>query len=77
MPSSRIIAHGVIAGVEKGNLQIRNDSLGATCLFAKVTVPSPRRGLGILDSVLTPIVGLIVWPMLRRRWDMMCRQDGL
>lgn len=75
LPSSRQIARGIIAGVEKGDFAICSDSVGAACLFANMTGPSPKRGLGIVDSILAPIVGLIVWPMLRRWWDEMCRRD--
>lgn len=39
--------------------------------------PSPKRGFGVLDSILGTVVGLFFWPVFRRRWDEMCRQDGI
>ncbi|KAI1087108.1 hypothetical protein F5B19DRAFT_476765 [Rostrohypoxylon terebratum] len=41
-----------------------------------MTGPSPKRGLGIVDSIMGLLVGWIVWPVLGRRGESMCRQDG-
>jgi 3-dehydrosphinganine reductase len=37
---------------------------------------SPKRGLGIVDSLLSVVMGWFVVPVLRRRWERMCREDG-
>ncbi|KAI1460399.1 putative short chain dehydrogenase/ reductase [Annulohypoxylon moriforme] len=75
-PSSEEVASLIIAAVDKGDFIICEDSFAASALFTNMTGPSPKRGLGIVDSVLGLLVGWVVWPILRRRWEAMCRQDG-
>ncbi|KAJ5385789.1 short chain dehydrogenase/ reductase [Penicillium cosmopolitanum] len=75
-PSSEKVALGVIAKVDLGSFIICEDSLAAGCLFTNMTGLSPKRGLGIVDSVMGVVVGWIVMPVLRRRWERMCREDG-
>lgn len=75
-PSSEKVASLIIAAVDRGDFVICEDSFAASALFTNMTGPSPRRGLGILDSILGLLVGWVVWPVLRRRWEAMCRQDG-
>lgn len=75
-PSSEKVALGVIAKVDQGNFIICEDSLAASCLFTNMTGLSPKRGLGIVDSVMGVVVGWLVTPVLRRRWERMCREDG-
>lgn len=77
-PSAEKIARGIIAGIERGNFAIcDDDSMESGVLFANMIGPSPKRGLGLIDSLLATVVGLFVWPVLRRRWDSMCKQDGI
>ena len=75
-PCSKAVAQGIIIGVERGQFALCDDSMESGLLFANMIGPSPKRGLGILDSLLAVIIGLFVWPFLRRRWDRMCREDG-
>ena len=76
-PSAEEVAQGIIAGVERGDFALCDDSMESGLLFANMIGPSPKRGLGVLDSVLATVVGLFVWPVFRRRWDKMCKQDGI
>ena len=76
-PSAEKIARGIIAGGERGDFAICDDSMESGVLFANMIGPSPKRGLGLIDSLLATVVGLFVWPVLRRRWDSMCKQDGI
>ena len=76
-PSAEKVAQRIIAGVERGDLALCDDSMESGLLFANMIGPSPKRGLGVLDSLLAIIVGLFVWPLFRRRWDKMCKQDGI
>lgn len=76
-PSAEKVARGVIAGVERGDFALCDDSMESGLLFANMIGPSPKRGFGVLDSILGTVVGLFVWPIFRRRWDEMCRQDGI
>lgn len=75
-PSSEKIASLIIAAVEKGDFIICPGSIASSLLFTNMIGPSPKRGLGIIDSLSGIIVGWFVWPILRRRWEAMCRRDG-
>ncbi|KAJ9252223.1 hypothetical protein DTO207G8_4838 [Paecilomyces variotii] len=75
-PSSEKVALGVIARVDKGDFIICEDSLAASCLFTNMIGLSPKRGLGIVDSLMGVVVGWLVMPLLRRKWERMCREDG-
>lgn len=75
-PSAQKVACQIVGAVGKGQFAICDDSLDSAMLFANMIGPSPKRGLGIVDSFFAIVIGLIVWPVLRRRWDAMCRNDG-
>lgn len=75
-PSSDRVAELVIAAADRGDFIICEDSMAASLLFTNMVGPSPRRGLGIADSLLGLLVGWLVWPILRKRWEAMCRKDG-
>ncbi|OAL75682.1 short chain dehydrogenase/reductase family oxidoreductase [Trichophyton violaceum] len=75
-PSSEKVALGIIARVEKGDFIICEDSLAASLLFTNMTGLSPKRGFGIVDSLMTVVMGWFVVPILRRRWESMCREDS-
>ncbi|KAI1388534.1 putative short chain dehydrogenase/ reductase [Hypoxylon trugodes] len=75
-PSSDKVASLIIAAVDRGDFIICEDSLAASVLFTNMLGPSPKRGWGIVDALLSPIVGCIVWPYLRWRWESMTRSDG-
>ncbi|ORY07382.1 hypothetical protein BCR34DRAFT_626446 [Clohesyomyces aquaticus] len=55
---------------------IVQDSWESSLIWANMVEPSPKRGWGISDSFFAIIVGLFVWPILRRRFDGMARADG-
>lgn len=75
-PSSEKVALGIIARVDKGDFIICEDSLAASLLFTNMTGLSPKRGFGIVDSLMTVVMGWFVVPILRRRWESMCREDS-
>ncbi|KAI0104842.1 putative short chain dehydrogenase/ reductase [Nemania sp. FL0031] len=75
-PSSDEVASLVVTAVDKGEFIICSDSMAASALFTNMIGPSPKRGLGILDSVMSLLVGWFVWPIIRRRWEAMCQEDG-
>ncbi|KAI1379650.1 putative short chain dehydrogenase/ reductase [Hypoxylon crocopeplum] len=75
-PSSEKVASLIIAAVGRGDFIICEDSFAASALFTNMTGPSPKRGLGIVDSLMGLLVGWVVWPVLRRRWEAMCIQDA-
>ena len=76
-PSAEKVAKGIIAGVARGDFALCDDSVESSLLFANMIGPSPKRRLGVRDSLLATVVGLLVWPVLRRRWDKMCKDDGI
>lgn len=75
-PSSEKVASLVITAVDRGDYIICEDSWAASVLFAGMTGPSPKRGMGIMDAILSPVVTWIVWPYLRWKWEAMTRKDG-
>ncbi|KAF2654561.1 short chain dehydrogenase [Lophiostoma macrostomum CBS 122681] len=76
-PSEDKVALGIINAVAKGEFAICEDSLETALLFSNMIGPSPKRGFGILDSLLSILVGLFIWPVVRRRWDSRCKKDSL
>ncbi|KAI1126029.1 putative short chain dehydrogenase/ reductase [Nemania abortiva] len=75
-PSSDKVASLIVNAVDKGEFIICSDSMAASALFTNMVGPSPKRGLGFLDSVMSLLVGWFVWPIIRRTWEAMCREDG-
>ncbi|KAL9119243.1 MAG: hypothetical protein Q9187_004203 [Circinaria calcarea] len=76
-PSAEQVAQGIIAGVARGDFAICDDSMESGLLFANMIGPSPKRGRGVVDSLLAIVMGLFIWPFLRSRWDKMCKRDRL
>lgn len=75
-PPAEKVAAQIVTAVEKGDFIICEDSFAASLLFTGMTGPSPKRGWGIVDGLLAPLVGWVVWPVLRWKWEAMTRQDG-
>lgn len=75
-PSSERVASLVIAAVDRGDFVICEDSPAASALFANMLGPSPKRGLGIYDTLMAPVMGWLVMPFLRWRWERLTRRDG-
>jgi 3-dehydrosphinganine reductase len=75
-PSSDKVASLVIAAVDRGDFIICEDSPAASVLFSNMLGPSPKRGLGIFDTLMAPVMGWFVMPFLRWRWEGMTRRDG-
>jgi 3-dehydrosphinganine reductase len=74
LPTSDKMARTIMAGVEKGEFAICDDSLESGLLWANMVGTSPKRGLGIWDTILAIVVGLFVWPVIRRQFDNQCRK---
>lgn len=77
IPSAEKVAKGIINGAARGDFALCDDSMESGLLFANMIGPSPKRGLGVLDSLLAIVVGSFIWPLFRYRWDRLCRQDGM
>ncbi|KAL2043708.1 hypothetical protein ABVK25_012515 [Lepraria finkii] len=75
-PSSETVAALFIAAVDKGDFIISKDLLAASVLFTNMIGLSPKRGWGIVDSLLSVVMGWLVMPFLRRKWEAMTREDG-
>ena len=74
LPSADEVAQGVITGVEKGDFAICNDSKEGGLLFANMLGPSPKRGIGIVDSIACMATNLVLWPALKRHWEKMIKR---
>lgn len=75
-PSSDKVASRIVAAVDRGEFIICNDSWAISLLFTNMIGPSVKRGIGVLDSLLGLLAGWLLYPILRRRWDAMTKEDG-
>ncbi|EFY95888.1 NAD(P)-binding domain protein [Metarhizium robertsii ARSEF 23] len=75
-PSSDKIASLITSAVDRGDFIICDGSLAGSLLFTNMIGPSPKRGLGIVDSLLSVFTGCLLWPYLRWKWESMTRRDG-
>ncbi|EAS30222.3 oxidoreductase [Coccidioides immitis RS] len=75
-PSSDKVASLIIHAVDRGDFIICEDSMAASVLFANMQGPSPKRGWGVFDALLSPVMNLFVMPYLRWKWEGLTRKDG-
>ncbi|CAK3821282.1 short chain dehydrogenase reductase [Lecanosticta acicola] len=75
-PTSEKVASLIIAAVDRGDFTICEDSPAASALFTAMTGPSPKRGWGIADGLLSIVVNWFVWPFLRWKWEGMVKDDA-
>ncbi|KAJ5175264.1 uncharacterized protein N7482_001141 [Penicillium canariense] len=71
--SSKQVADAIIAAVDKQQFIICSE-YEASLLFGGMMGLSPRRGFGIVDSIVA-IVSVIVWPLVRRWFDWTIAKD--
>ncbi|KAF2838261.1 putative short chain dehydrogenase/ reductase [Patellaria atrata CBS 101060] len=76
-PSATRVAEGIIAGVSRGDFAICDDSPDTSYLFASMIGPSPKRGLGVVDTFLAAYAGWFITPRWRRGWEKMCKREAL
>lgn len=76
-PTADHVAAGICGAVDREDFIICADSASASLLFTGMIGPSPKRGLGLFDSVVGIVIGWLVWPVLRRRWERWCRADSV
>ncbi|KAG5913305.1 hypothetical protein E4U53_004913 [Claviceps sorghi] len=74
-PSSEAVAAMIIQAVDRGDFAVTY-SLEQRALFANMLGPSPKRGWGLLDAALAPLMSWFIMPYLRRRWEGLARRDG-
>ena len=75
-PSSDKVAGLIIRAVDRGDFIICEDSMEASVLFTNMQGPSPKRGWGVYDALLSPIMSCVVMPYLRWKWEGLTRKDG-
>lgn len=75
-PPASKTALQIVTAVERGDFAICDSSLDSNLVWANNLGTSPRRGWGIVDTVLAVLTTLIIWPILRLYYDRMCRKDG-
>jgi 3-dehydrosphinganine reductase len=71
--NAKQVADAIIVAVDKGEFVICTE-LEASLLFGGMVGVSPRRGFGIVDSILVLLSG-IFWPLLRWWCDWMVTKD--
>ncbi|KAI0468003.1 putative short chain dehydrogenase/ reductase [Xylaria cf. heliscus] len=75
-PSSDKVASSIVAAVDRGEFIICDGSWAISLLFTNMIGPSVKRGFGVLDSLLSILAGWLLYPILRRQWDAMTKEDG-
>ncbi|KAJ8109105.1 hypothetical protein OPT61_g7697 [Boeremia exigua] len=73
LPSAKKVADYIVSQIDTSDFAIC-DSIESSALFANMVGPSPKRGFGVVDSLLGVLVQFIIWPLQRRQWDSMCRK---
>lgn len=74
-PSSEEVAGMIIKAVDRGDF-IVTYSLEQHALFANMMGPSPKRGWGVVDTLLAPLMSWIIMPYLRWKWEGITKKDG-
>jgi 3-dehydrosphinganine reductase len=74
-PSSEKVASMIIKAVDRGDFIITY-SLEQHALFANMMGASPKRGWGIVDTLLQPLMSWFIMPYFRRKWESITKKDG-
>ncbi|EAW08505.1 putative short chain dehydrogenase/reductase family oxidoreductase [Aspergillus clavatus NRRL 1] len=74
-PSPTEVARRILDGVHRDEYAIWYD-FESSFLLSNMLGPTPKRGFGIVDSLLM-VLAWIVWPFVRRQHDELCRKDGI
>lgn len=73
-PSAAKMADIILSGLAKGDFAICDESVESPLLFANMVGVTPKRGLGIIDT-LVGVVMAFAWPLVGGpMWDRMCRK---
>ena len=76
LPCAEDIAPKIVAGVATGDFAVLDNRIEAQLLWANMMGTSPRRGLGIVDSLLAILMSLVT-PFIRRGIEKVCQGDAL
>ena len=76
-PYAEKIAPEIVAAVASGDFAVMDKRTDPQLLWANMIGPSPRRGLGIMDSLLAILMSFFLFPFVRRGWDKTCKGDAL
>lgn len=75
-PSATKIALIIIDGVKRGDFAICDSSFESNVFWANMVGMSPKRGWGIVDSILGVLGGCFLGPVTRWYFDSLCKEDG-
>ncbi|KAL7629712.1 hypothetical protein AAE478_001235 [Parahypoxylon ruwenzoriense] len=75
-PSAHKIAPEIVAAVATNDFAVLDKRLEPQILWANMIGTSPRRGWGIVDSLLAFLM-FLVYPFVRRQTEHQCRGDAL
>ncbi|KAH8648722.1 short chain dehydrogenase [Tricladium varicosporioides] len=76
-PYAEKIAPTIVASVAKGDYAVMDNRMDPQLLWANMIGPSPRRGWGVVDTLLAGLMGIFLFPFVRRGWEKMCKGDAL
>lgn len=76
-PSAAKMADIILSGLAKGDFAICDQSVESPLLFANMVGVTPKRGWGIVDSVMS-ILMAFGWPLFgQRMWDGLCKKHSV
>ncbi|KAJ5184841.1 short chain dehydrogenase/reductase family oxidoreductase [Penicillium cf. griseofulvum] len=75
IPSPTEVAKRILSGVARDEYALWHD-FESSLLLSNMLGPTPKRGFGIVDSLLM-VLAWIVWPFVRRQHDELCRKDSM
>lgn len=74
-PFAEQIAPQIVANIAKGDYAVMDGRFEPQACWAVSRGSSPKRGLGIWDTVLAILMAL-VFPFIRSGWEKECRGDA-
>lgn len=75
-PYAEKIAPEIVAAIGTGDYAVMDKRMEPQLVWANMIGTSPRRGLGIVDSLLAILMSF-VFPFIRRGWEKICNGDAL
>lgn len=76
-PYAHKIAPEIVQAAEKGDFAVMDKRLDPQVIWANCIGTEPKRGWGIVDSLLAVLMGIFVFPFIRRDMEKLCKGDAL
>jgi 3-dehydrosphinganine reductase len=76
-PYAEKIAPDIVAAVESNEFAVMDRQFIPQLLWANIIGSSPKRGWGIVHSILAFLSGYFIFPMVRRSIEKQCKEDNV